>query len=157
MQEQIQRGSKDKEILSPDELGEYLTVARPSMWISLVLIGVLILSGVYYATTAYWEVTEEVPVVVSDYIATGYLDESQYGTVETGMTILVGDVQGVVTAVSQTEDFVTGQTDSYVVYLNDFSEGDSYYEFEAYVVVDSGTYQASVVTEQYHPLSLFIS
>ena len=114
MAEPIFREKSLKRISSPEELSDYLRVTSPTVWLILAAV-ILLLAGMLI-----WSATSSI-----DSVATGtaqvengtmriHLDDEQIArSLQTGMTVKVGETESTITGVGTGADgrlFATGET-----------------------------------------------
>ena len=114
MAEPIFREKSLKRISSPEELSDYLRVTSPTVWLILAAV-ILLLAGMLI-----WSATSSI-----DSVATGtaqvengtmriHLDDEQIArSIQTGMTVKVGETESTITGVGTGADgrlFATGET-----------------------------------------------
>ena len=114
MAEPIFREKSLKRISSPEELSDYLRVTSPTVWLILAAV-ILLLAGMLI-----WSATSSI-----DSVATGtaqvengtmriLLDDEQIArSIQTGMTVKVGETESTITGVGTGADgrlFATGET-----------------------------------------------
>lgn len=88
---------------------------------------------------------------------TCYVSEADFGKVQAGMTVAVGEKEYTVSSVAKAPVRLDGSTDAYLIHLAGLGEGDWAYA----VVVDApdlqnGTYSVSVIIERVRPLDFVL-
>lgn len=155
MSNSIFRKSTVDRMNSPEQLNEYIRVARPGVWLVLGAI-ILLLVGVII-----WSIAGTVTTVVN---AAVFVDDEgmiqcivragDAADVEPGMPITIGDVgQGVVLSVSE-ETFEATREDSYMLQFAGISEGDICYTLELEAEgLELGIYKGEIEVERIRPIS----
>lgn len=89
MSEQLFNDQANNRIKSPDDLNEYIKVANPGMWVSLVAIIVFLLGGLFWCVFGRLDTRENTFVKVADGMAVCYLsaDRQQYANDSMYITI----------------------------------------------------------------------
>ena len=111
MTEPIFREKSLKRIHSPEELGEYLRVTSPAVWLLLTAV-ILLLAGMLL-----WSATSSI-VTGTAQVENGSLrllfDEEELArSVETGMTVKIGETESTITGIGISPSgalFATGET-----------------------------------------------
>ena len=94
MDNQVFRKKSLEQISSPEQLNDYLRVTNPAVWLLLTAV-ILLLVGVLIWSS----------VASIDSFAQIHFDDAQIaGSVQTGMTVTVGDTQSVITSIGKGED-----------------------------------------------------
>ena len=114
MTEPIFREKSLKRIHSPEELGEYLRVTSPAVWLLLTAV-ILLLAGMLL-----WSATSSIDSIVTGtaQVENGSLrllfDEEELArSVETGMTVKIGETESTITGIGISPSgalFATGET-----------------------------------------------
>lgn len=148
----FRKKSLDK-VSSSEQLNDYIRVSNPSVWVILAAI-IVFLAGV-----CIWGIFGHLDTVIkavgkcSDGVVTCYVRESDISAVQIGMEIIVDGERGTVTDVETIPLEVTGDMDSYLLYLGGFTEGEWVYAIRAQVSVGDGIYEAQMMAESVSPVS----
>lgn len=147
---------------SPEQLDDYIHVSNPSVWMVLGAILLLIVAGIVWASVG--TIAETAPAaVVSDGDSTVvcYVDQNRASEVSAGDELQVetssGTVTGIVTAILDTPLASSSVIESEVTLTaSDVLTSSSWViELEASVDgLETGAYEATVVTAAYHPMAL---
>ncbi len=153
----IFRKSSLDRVSSPEQLNDYIKVARPSVWLILgtviaLLIGVCVW-GVFGTLTS----TMDAVAVVKDGTATCYVTTEEAKNLTPGMEVQLGDSTGSIALVAPEPVEITDDFDPYVRYLGGMKTG----EWVVLVMVDlsvpDGTYMARIVLETINPISFVLN
>ena len=114
MEESVFREKSLRRITSPEELEEYLRVTSPTVWmvlaaVILLLVGVLIWS----ATSSIDSFATGTAQVENGVLRIAFDDEHIAQSVQTGMTVKVGETESTISGVGTGSDgklFATGET-----------------------------------------------
>ncbi len=114
MAEPIFREKSLKRISSPEELGDYLRVTSPSVWLVLVAV-ILLLAGVlvWSATSSIDSIVTGTAQVEDGTMRILFDDEQVAQSVQTGMTVKVGETESTITGIGTGASgtlFATGTT-----------------------------------------------
>ncbi len=137
---------------SPEVLNDYIKVANPTVWISLISI-VIFLAGVcVWGAVGRIETCRDAVAVSSDGVTYIYVSDT-LSEVNNGMPVRVNDFEGTVISVpfspSRAEDVI----DSYAVHLGNFTSNDYVFELKTDLVLPAGTYAAEIVIDSVSPMS----
>lgn len=153
MDKNIFRKKSIERISSPEQLGDYIKVSNPSIWIILAAVIVLLAGACVWGIFGTIETRISVPVVAENGSITAYLDEEQAGTVGDGMEITIDDKEFKITGISSKPIQIDDSFDSYAMHIGGFQDGQWVYEATAQSDIAEGTYEASIVTESISPMS----
>ncbi|MDO4973162.1 MAG: hypothetical protein Q4E38_03015 [Eubacteriales bacterium] len=114
MAEAIFREKSLKRIASPEELGDYLHVTSPTVWMILAAV-ILLLAGMLFwsASTSIDSFVTGTAQVEDGTMRILFDDEQLAGSVQTGMTVRVGETESVITGIGTGANgglFATGET-----------------------------------------------
>jgi hypothetical protein len=100
MAEQIYREKSLKRITSPEELGDYLRVTSPTVWLVLAAI-VLLLVGmlIWSATSSIDSLVTGSAQVESGSMRITFDDEQLAHSVQTGMTVRIGETESTISSI----------------------------------------------------------
>ena len=122
-------------INSPEQLTDYLRVTSPGIWVVLAVV-ILLLAGIFvWSAVGTLETTAEAVVVVEDHAAV--VVPSGAETLEAGMPLRIAGQEYIVAAAN---------TDEYGRSVG-----------AAEVNLPDGTYDATVVVEQTHPIEFLLT
>ena len=157
MENKLFRKQTMERISSPEELHDFMKATSPKRWMIMIAIAVLLVGYIAYAAAAQMETTMDATLNVHQlsypeddgtdhyyYVVTGLLPDSAYGTVQKGMTVRIGDVEGKIAAISSL-------VDEGVLITVDIE-----YAKAAGILVD-GEYEAQIVLETTTPLSFLLN
>lgn len=152
----FRRKSMDK-ISSPEQMNDYIRVANPSVWMILAAIIVLLIGVCVWGMYGQLDTKLQTGGICEDGKLTCYVSEADFGKVQAGMTVAVGEKEYTVSSVAKASVRLDGSTDAYLIHLAGLGEGDWAYA----VVVDApdlqnGTYSVSVIIERVRPLDFVL-
>lgn len=149
----IFREKSMQRVSSPEQLGDYIRVSNPSVWMALAAVIVLLVGVCVWGILGKLETTVSAPVTVKDGQAVCYVRESDVASIKTGLTVRVNDAECAVTAVADSPVQITEDFDAYALYLGGFAVGDWVYAVTTDVSLADGTYKAEIVTDSVSPIS----
>lgn len=153
MNEQLFRKKTIDQLSDPDQLGDYIHVTNPGVWMVLVtiiafLVGVCVWASVAKVTTVV------VCAGISDgQTVTCYVNEDDYAYVQTGMTVYINDGTYTVSSIDTTP--FTLKEDSlneYALRVGELSIGEWVYAITLTGdAIEDGVYEANIVVENLSP------
>lgn len=90
-------------------------------------------------------------------VFTCYVTEEKIDLIKSGITVNVNGMSLSVSEISAKPAAVSNETDSYLMYLGGFSDGEWLYEVTADTTLPDGTYKAEIVTESVSPMSFILN
>lgn len=158
MNDTIFREKSIERLKSPEQLNEYIRVAGPSVWLVLAA-AILLLIG-----TIAWSVFGTVQTVVNtSALAEGgsvicFVSEEDHARIMKGQTVIVGELEGTVKAVSEEPVTVDLNDPSHYLMKNaGLEEGELCYKVELSVSgLKDGIYDIEIVVESIHPITFVI-
>lgn len=157
MKEHIFRKSSIDRVNSPEQLNEYIRVTSPSVWLVLGAVVLLLLGTCIWGIFGRIHTVSTVPVVVQDGIATCFFPADGNNMVDVNMEAVVENTEGRVVSVSKTPVFMGKDTDPYVLYLGNFSEGDFCYQATLSIAgLSDGVYEGKIILESIAPAQFVV-
>lgn len=153
MNDGIFREKSIKRVSSPEQLGDYIRVSNPSVWMVLAAVIVLLVGVCIWGIFGKLETTVSAPVTVKNGQAVCYVTEKDVGSVKAGMPVTVDGKEFKVTAVETKPTKITDEFDSYALHIGGFRVGDWVYAVKVNVALADGTYKAKIVTDSVSPIS----
>lgn len=156
-EKQVFRQKSVERISSPEQLNDYVRVSNPSVWMILAAV-VFILAGV-----CVWGIFGRLDTVIDtvgvcrDGKLTCYVADEDIKTVKMGMKISVNGGDYEVSGIAKTPIEVDENFDSYAMYVGELKEGEWVYEVTAKAPIESGTYNAKIITNSVSPISFVMN
>ena len=105
MDNQVFRKKSLEQISSPEQLNDYLRVTNPAVWLLLTAVILLLVGVLIWSSVASIDSFAGGTAQVKDGVMQIHFDDAQIaGSVQTGMTVTVGDTQSVITSIGKGED-----------------------------------------------------
>ena len=105
MDNQVFRKKSLEHISSPEQLNDYLRVTNPAVWLLLTAVILLLVGVLIWSSVASIDSFAGGTAQVKDGVMQIHFDDAQIaGSVQTGMTVTVGDTQSVITSIGKGED-----------------------------------------------------
>ena len=160
-QKSIFRKKSLERISSPEQLNDYIRVANPSLWFVLAAIIVLLIGVCVWGFLGKLETCVSGAVIVNDGVALCYVSEDDISSIESGMTVRIGDSEYTVQSISQEPVAISSDSgfSDYFLYISGFYEGEWVYV----VTLDSdgqiadGIYSAGIVVDSVSPISFVLN
>lgn len=149
----IFREKSMKRVSSPEELGDYIRVSNPSVWMVLIAVIVLLAGVCVWGIFGRLDTTVSAPVVIKDGQAVCYVTEKEAGSVKEGMSVTVDGKEYKVVSVSAIPTEITDSFDSYALHIGGFSVGAWVYAVTVDVPLADGVYAGEIVTDSVSPMS----
>ena len=153
----IFRKKSIERISSPEQLGDYIRVSNPSIWIILGAIIVLLIGACVWGIFGTIETSVSAPVASDGESVILYLDEEEIKTVNVGMEAVIEDKGYKIISISQNPVQIGRGFDPYVLHVGEFSEGQWVYQAALSADIPDGIYESSIVTEKISPMSFVIN
>lgn len=145
-------------INSPEQLNEYIRVAKPGVWIILVGIIILLAGMCVWGIFGKMESSFVAPVVVDKDIAIMYIDDGRINSIAKDMTLTVDGKRAKVVSISGQPVKAWTVNNEYALYVGALDKETWVYsciiELEQESLGD-GVYKANIVTESISPMSFF--
>lgn len=156
-EKQVFRQKSVERISSPEQLNDYVRVSNPSVWMILAAV-VFILAGV-----CVWGIFGRLDTVIDTVGVcrngklTCYVADEDIKTVKMGMKISVNGGDYEISGIAKTPIEVDENFDSYAMYVGELKEGEWVYEVTAKAPIESGTYNAKIITNSVSPISFVMN
>lgn len=157
MDKQLFRKASIDRVSSPEQLNDYIRVSNPGVWMILAAIIALLIGVCVWGIFGQLETKIDTAGTCENGIFTCYVKEEKIGQIRSGMTVNIDGNTLFVSEISAKPTAVTAETDSYLLYLGGFSEGEWLYEVTADTELPDGTYKAEIVTESVSPMSFILN
>ena len=140
-------------ISSPEDLGKYLTIANPFVWISVILIIAILFGFMFWGITGSIDTCISAGTVSSGESVLCYVSENEIGKIEKGMAVKINDFTGKVSGIPETAVKVSESKELYALHLSGIDETDWAYPVELDIDVPNGIYKAKIVIKSEKPIS----
>lgn len=157
MEKQLFRKASIDRVSSPEQLNDYVRVSNPGVWMVLAAVIALLIGVCVWGIFGHLDTKIATAGTCKNGVFTCYVTEEKAGQIKSGMTITVDGASLTVSEIAEEPVAVTSETDSYLLYLGGFSEGEWLYEITADAALSDGTYKAEIVTESVSPMSFILN
>ena len=157
----VQLRKEARRSLGPDQLGTYIKVSRPSVWMLIAVIVALLVAGVAWFLAGTVNESVSGPCVVEEGACIAYAPLSRSGEVKSGDTVELSaegvEIEGVVSSVAEVPVAKTGIEAAYgSADFPGFSQDDWGVAVTLNAAVEPGTYSARIVTASHRPIRLLL-
>ena len=151
----FRKKSLDK-VQSPDDLNDFIKVTTPGVWLIIAAVIVLLIGAVVWGVFGNMDSSCPAFVSVNDGRAVVYFTADKSDVVLSGVTVRVGETEGVVSSASS--PVRTDGTDSSVQYFAETHGHDDWIcVSECEIDLPDGSYNGTIVTESFKPLSFIFN
>lgn len=157
MDKQLFRKASIDRVSSPEQLNDYVRVSNPGVWMILAAIIALLIGVCVWGIFGKLETKIYTAGICENGVFTCYVKEEKIDLIKSGITVNVNGVSLSVSDISAMPTVMTGETDTYLMYLGGFSEGEWLYEVTADTELPNGAYKAEIVTESVSPMSFILN
>lgn len=153
----IFRKSSLERVSSPEQLNEYIKVSRPSVWLILGAVIILLIGVCVWGVFCTLTSTKHGVMVVQGNKADCYVSVEEAKAITPGMEVKVVSSVGTITAVASAPMEITDDFDAYALYLSGLKMGDWVVLMNVDISVPDGAYMAVIITESISPISFVLN
>ena len=140
-------------ISSPEQLGEYVSVSRPAIWMVLVAVMLTLVGSFVWAVFGRIDTRIAVASVAENGVLRSYITMEHVKDVKSGMAIVTDGETSELISLSVNPVLVGDGIPAYACYLGGFSKGDWVYYSLADTSLPDGTYESFVILDSVAPIS----
>ena len=144
-------------VVSPDQLHDYVRVAKPGLWMVISVIVILLAGVVAWGFIGKIDTTMTTAIVTDGGKAVIYISESDVEKIEIGMTVLSEEKEYKITGISKEPKKVDGSITDYAVHASGLTVGEWVYEVSIDGVHSDGVQKADIVIESISPISFILN
>ena len=153
MSKQLFRQKSLEKITSPEQMGDYIRVSNPSVWMILVAIIVLLIGVCVWGVFGRLDTTLQTGGVCKDGQLTLYISEKDFDKLGADTLVSVNEKEYALSEISESPVKLDTSYDPYLIHLMGLSEGDWVYIAKADAPeIKDGTYSVEVITERIKPI-----
>ncbi len=153
MSKQLFRQKSLEKITSPEQMGDYIRVSNPSVWMILVAIIVLLIGVCVWGVFGRLDTTLPTGGVCKDGQLTLYISEKDFDKLGADTLVSVNEKEYALSEISESPVKLDTSYDPYLIHLMGLSEGDWVYIAKADAPeIKDGTYSVEVITERIKPI-----
>lgn len=157
MNKNLFRKSSIDRVNSPEQLGEYIRVANPGVWLILAAIVVLLVGVVVWSIFGTIETTVNTCASVKGDTVVCYVSADDVSKLKEGTPVMVEGHEGTVKSIPEIPMQISDSFGDYALYLTGFSKGDFCYAVELELAgVKDGEYPAVITADSVNPIYFII-
>lgn len=158
MQDSIFRKESVDRLKSPEQLNDYIHVARPGVWLMLSAVILLLVGMIVWGIFGTVETVVRAGALVEDGTVVCYVNEDDAADMKPGMSVTIKEQEGVIKKVSAKPiPAGDGELIPYLTEAVGLKAGDSCYGVEIDISgLDDGIYMADITVESIRPISFVI-
>ncbi|MEG1145665.1 MAG: hypothetical protein RSE05_09905 [Clostridium sp.] len=157
IQNSIFRKASLDRVSSPEQLNDYIKVSRPSVWLILTAVILLLAGACIWGVFGTLTTSCDTVAVVQGGKAVCYVTPSVAQDIAAGMELNVSSSVGHITSVAAVPMEITAGFDTYVLYLGGWQAGDWVAPVTADIAAPDGIYHAKIVLEKILPVSFVLN
>lgn len=156
-QNSIFRKTSLEQVSSPEQLNDYIKVSRPSVWLILAAVVMLLVGVVVWSVFGTLYTTYDSVAVAVNGTVICYARPEEAADLTMGIPVHIADSIGTVTAIDSTPIAISSDFDEYALYLGGFLTGDFVVPITVDISVPDGTYPAKIILESISPISFILN
>lgn len=141
-----------EKISSPEQLNDFIKVSKPSIWMILIAIILIIVGVGIWSVSGKLETRESAVISVSNGKGHIYLTYDQVGKVNSGMTVRVDNCEGTIVGVDYSPIKVNDEFDIYTKQLGKMTDDEWYYDASVDIDLEDGVYSSDIVIDSVSPI-----
>lgn len=156
MADSIFRKQSLDRVNSPEQLNDYIKTSKPSIWLVILAILILLLSVFVWAIFGSLDTTVSINGFANNNAVICFTDDAN--NIHVDDEVRIGDVKGTVLSVSQkpvslADAIALANTDEYTLYCLDLAQWNYVVEIAVDGTITDGFVSADIVTETISPIS----
>ena len=157
MNEQLFRKKSIDRVSSPEQLNEYIRVSNPGIWMVLAAIIFLLVGAIVWGVVGTLDTTLSAVAVAENGEATIYVKEADADSIESGMTVRIGDKEGTVTEIAASPVVVDASFTDYTLHVGNLVSGEWVFAIKVSGEFADGVYNAEIVIDSVSPISFVLN
>ncbi len=157
MNEQLFRKKSVDRVSSPEQLNEYIRVSNPGIWMILAAIVVLLIGAIAWGVFGTLDTTLPAVAVAEEGEAIVYIKEADIDSVENGMTVRIGDMEGTIVEIASAPVAVDGSFSDYALHVGNLVNGEWVFAVKVSGDFADGVHHAEIVVERVSPMSFILN
>lgn len=157
MMKTIFREKSMQRVSSPEQLNDYIRVAKPGILVTLSAVIILLIGFIVWGVVGTLETkVDTVAVSDSDEIIC-YIKETEISDIEQGDAVHIGDYEYTVTEILSEPIAVDESFSDYALHIGDLKAGEWVYSVKLNGSLPDGVYAASIVADSISPISFLFN
>lgn len=153
MKQNLFRKASLDRVNSPEQLNDYIRVVRPSVWVTLAAIIILLVGIVVWGVFGTIQTEVKTAARVEANSGVCYCTAEQIKTISPGMNVRVGEASGTV----QSTLALPVELDTDVMLAGGLSKEFTYYPVRVMTApIKDGVYECIITVESIHPISFLL-
>ena len=157
MNEQLFRKKSIDRVSSPEQLNEYIRVSNPGIWMVLAAIIFLLVGAIVWGVVGTLDTTLSAVAVAENGEATIYVKEADADSIESGMTVRIGDKEGTVTEIATSPVVVDATFTDYTLHVGNLVSGEWVFAIKVSGEFADGVHNAEIVIDSVSPISFVLN
>lgn len=157
MNKQLFKKSTIDKVSSPEQLHDYVRVAKPGLWMVISAIVILLAGVVVWGFIGKIDTTMSTAIVSDSGNAVIYIGESDVEKLEIGMTIRSEDKEYKITDIAKAPIKVDGSLTDYAIHASGLTVGEWVYAVSIDGEHSDGVQKADIVIESISPISFILN
>ena len=157
MNEQLFRKKSIDRVSSPEQLNEYIRVSNPGIWMVLAAIIVLLVGAIVWGVVGTLDTTLSTVAIAENGEVTIYVKEEDVASIESGMTVRIGDKEGAVIEIATSPVAVDGTFTDYALHVGNLVNGEWVFAVKVSGDFADGVHNAEIVIESVSPISFILN
>ncbi|MBR3629426.1 MAG: hypothetical protein IKN55_03025 [Oscillospiraceae bacterium] len=153
----IFRQMSQQRLTSPEQLGAYVRVANPGVWVILTALILLLAGGLVWGCFGQLDTTIRTSAACQNRQIVLMIPEAEGEHVAPGMTVIVDGFELKIKEVSNRPYELSESADHYLMHLGGLEAGDWVYTATAEGMLEDGVYQADIRVNRETPLSFLFN
>ncbi len=157
MMKTIFREKSMQRVSSPEQLNDYIRVAKPGILVTLSAVIILLIGFIVWGVVGSLETkVNTVAVSDSDEIIC-YIKEAEISDIEQGDVVHIGDYEYTVTEILSEPVAVDESFSDYALHIGDLKAGEWVYSVKLNGSLPDGVYAASIIVDSVSPISFLFN
>ena len=149
----IFRKQSMESVSSPEQLGDYITSASPSVWLVLIAIILLLVGVCVWGIFGRLDTTVTAGAVSSNGELLLYIPEADSEKIKNGLKVTVDEKEYTISEVSASPVELGAECDAYALHASSLKQGDFAYVASAHTDLPDGSYKAEITVDSVSPIS----
>ena len=157
MKNSLFREKAYKKALSPEQINDYIKTSKPSVWVVLSVIVILLFGAFVWSVCGKIEMTITSVTVCEAGKSYCYISEKDIDKISDDTYIRIEDSEYKLKKVSKLPVPVSEQISPYALHVGNFENDEWVYWAEIETTLDDGIYKTYVISECVSPISLILN
>lgn len=161
MDNNLFREKSIKRISSPEQLNDYIKVANPGVWVSIIAVIILMIGSFIWSFFFSVEEKFSTYVFAENGTMNAIVSEEEISGISAGMKVTINKKAYVIEEIPKRPTKIDDEFDEYLAHVSGVEYGDWIYIVKIQSsdgsVMEDGIYRADIVTNSFTPSSLFFN